>query len=85
MIYALRSSLATDSRLVELLRSGQLTDPTLHAEALKLLQKHPAIDMARADVQRWASIARREIRRLLTSPARAVFETLCDFVVEKTH
>ncbi|MEV6766853.1 polyprenyl synthetase family protein [Streptomyces sp. NPDC051105] len=84
MIYALRSSLAADTRLVELLRSGQLTDDTLHAEALKLLQEHPAIDMARADVRKWANIARQEIRNLPNSPARAVFEELCDFVVEKT-
>ncbi|WEO95430.1 polyprenyl synthetase family protein [Streptomyces sp. FXJ1.172] len=84
MIYVLRSSLPSDQRLVELLRSGQLTDPALHAEALSLLQEHPAIDMARAEVQKWANIARREIRDLPSSPARDVFEALCDFVVTKT-
>ncbi|SCF72157.1 heptaprenyl diphosphate synthase [Streptomyces sp. Cmuel-A718b] len=85
MIYALRSSHPSDARLVELLRAGQLTDPAQHAEALALLQKHPAIDMARAEVREWAEVARREIRGLPDAPARAVFEALCDFVVEKTR
>ncbi|MFY4721396.1 polyprenyl synthetase family protein [Streptomyces sp. LaBMicrA B280] len=84
MIYAARSALATDARLVELMRSGQLTDPALHAEALKLLQEHPAVDMTRAEVRKWAGVARQEIADLPDSPARDVLEGLCDFVVDRT-
>ncbi|MGW0881072.1 polyprenyl synthetase family protein [Streptomyces sp. NPDC002671] len=85
MIFALRSALPADQRLVELLTSGRLTDPDLHSEALALLQEHPAIDMARAEVQKWANLARREIRALPGCPARDVFESLCDYVVNKTQ
>ncbi|MFF2011769.1 polyprenyl synthetase family protein [Streptomyces sp. NPDC058195] len=85
MIYAARSSVATDARLVELMRSGQLTDPALHAEALKLLQEHPAVEMTRAEVRKWAGVARQEIADLPSSPARDVLEMLCDFVVDRTE
>ncbi len=84
MIYALRSSVPSDARLVELLSRGQLTDPDLHAEALGLLQEHPALDMARAEVRNWADEARQEILALPDIPARAVFEALCDLVVDTT-
>ena len=38
-----------DARLIELL-DGDLSDDDLHAEALDLLRKHPALDDARAYV-----------------------------------
>ena len=41
MLHALRSAGPGDARLVELLASGELTDPALHAEALALLRAHP--------------------------------------------
>ncbi len=40
--------------------------------------------MARADLMRWAQLARDEILALPDVPARAAFEALCDFVVERT-
>jgi heptaprenyl diphosphate synthase len=83
MLHALRSDLPADARLVELLRSGEMTDPALHAEALGLLRSHPAMEMSRADARRWAGIARDEILALPDVPARAAFETLCDFVAER--
>jgi heptaprenyl diphosphate synthase len=84
MLHALRSSRPSDARLVALLRSGELADPALHAEALALLRTHPAMEMARADARRWAGIARDEILALPDVPARAAFEALCEFVVERT-
>jgi heptaprenyl diphosphate synthase len=84
MLYILRSSRPSDARLVQLLQSGELTDPALHAEALGLLRTHPAMDLARADARRWAGIARTEIRELPDIPARAAFEALCEFVTERT-
>ncbi|WP_433894149.1 polyprenyl synthetase family protein [Streptomyces sp. CA-111067] len=84
MLYAAHSSAPSDARLVDLLHRGQLTDPDLHAEALALLREHEAIDLARAEVRRWAEAARVECAGLPDIPARAVFERLCDFVVERT-
>jgi len=84
MLHALRVAGPGDARLVELLSSGKLTDPDLHAEALGLLRAHPAMELARADLREWAGVARQEIMALPDVPARAAFEGLCDFVVERT-
>jgi heptaprenyl diphosphate synthase len=84
MLHALRSAGPGDARLVELLSRGELTDPALHAEALALLRVHPAMAKARADTRRWAERARDEILALPDVPARAAFEALCEFVVERT-
>ena len=79
-IYALQSVEPSDARLIELLRLGPLTDHNLHAEALELLRAHPSIDMARAEVRKWAGIAEHEISALPDSPARSVFVAMCDLV-----
>jgi heptaprenyl diphosphate synthase len=71
-------------RLAELLSSADLTDPRLHAEALALLRAHPAMDAARADLREWAQAARDQVSGLPAGPARAAFETLCDYVVSRT-
>jgi heptaprenyl diphosphate synthase len=84
VLHALRSAGPGDARLVELLSRGELTDPALHGEALALLRAHPAMDKARADSRRWAERARDEILALPDVPARAAFEALCEFVVERT-
>jgi heptaprenyl diphosphate synthase len=84
MLYALRSAEPAGARLSELLRSGELTDPWLHAEALALLRSHPAMETARADLRGWVDTARREILALPPVAARSAFEALCDFVVERT-
>ncbi len=84
MLYALRSARPGDGRLVELLSMPDLADPALHAEALSLLRAHPAMEMARADTRGWAEAARTEILGLPDVPARAAFEGLCEFVVERT-
>jgi heptaprenyl diphosphate synthase len=84
MLHALRSAAPSDARLVELLNMPDLSDPALHVEALGLLRAHPAMAMAGADTRRWAELARGEILRLPDVPARAAFEALCEFVVERT-
>jgi len=84
MLHALRAAGPGDARLVELLSRGELTDPAQHAEALGLLRAHPAMEMARADTRRWAVTARQKILALPDVPARAAFEALCEFVVERT-
>jgi geranylgeranyl pyrophosphate synthase len=84
VLHALRSADPASGRLHELLGSGELTDPRLHAEALALLRVHPAMEAARADLRGWADVARREIEGLPPCSARAAFEALCDFVVERS-
>ena len=73
-----------DERLRELLLTSDLTDEPLHAEALRLLRAHPAMEAARADLRYWIAVARDEISALPDVPARAAFESLCDYVVDRT-
>jgi heptaprenyl diphosphate synthase len=84
MLHALRSGGARDARLIELLRQEKITDPAQHSEALSLLREHPAMELARQDLRRWAEVARDEIRGLPPLPARDAFETICEFVVERS-
>jgi heptaprenyl diphosphate synthase len=84
VLHALRSARPTDTRLVDLLSGGDLADPVRCAEALELLRMHPAMAESKADLRRWADMARGEILALPDVPARAAFEALCGFVVERT-
>jgi heptaprenyl diphosphate synthase len=83
VLHALASTDPADARLQELLR-GDLTDDARHAEALTLLRAHPAMDLARADLKRWADDARSVLAPLPDIPARALLESLCDVVVART-
>jgi len=88
MLHALstpaRSGGSGHARLIELLGQDKITDPAQHSEALGLLREHPAMEMARADLRHWAGTARDEIRALPEVPARDAFETICEFVVERS-
>ena len=84
VLHALRSANPDGNRLRELLIDADLTDPPLHAEALGLLRAHPAMTAARADLRRWADKARKQVLALPDVPARTAFESLCDYVVERT-
>jgi geranylgeranyl pyrophosphate synthase len=83
VLHALRTPGDGGGRLAELLGSD-LTDDSLRAEALDLLRGHPAMDAARADMRTWAATARDQIAALPDVPARAAFEAMCSFVVERT-
>jgi heptaprenyl diphosphate synthase len=83
VLHALRSGDRDDERLHELL-TADLTDESLHAEALGLLRAHPAMEAARADLEYWVEAARAEISGLPDVPARAAFEALCDYVLDRT-
>ncbi len=84
VLHAMRSTGPADERLRELLARGPLTDDAAHAEALALLRAHPGMDAARADLAKWAGRARQQILALPPVWARAAFEKLCDFVVERS-
>src|SRR5580692_2736283 len=79
VLYALRSSDPAGERLRWLLTEADLTDASLHAEALSLLQVSPALGEARETVRTWIAGARSRLTQLPNVPARAAFESLCDF------
>jgi heptaprenyl diphosphate synthase len=84
VLYALRLSDPSSARLRSLLESADLTDPALHAEALSLLRESPALAEARETVRSWIADARSLVTQLPNVPARAAFESLCDFVITRT-
>ncbi|MGZ4537360.1 MAG: polyprenyl synthetase family protein [Nocardioidaceae bacterium] len=83
VLHVRRANHPADARLLELL-DRDLDDDALHAEALGLLRRHPAMDAARADLRRWADDARAVLEPLPVSPARAAMEALCEVVVART-
>jgi heptaprenyl diphosphate synthase len=83
MLYARQADDPADERLRELL-SGPISDDGDHAEALRLLRAHPAMDRARADVQRWADEAREVLAPLPDVPAKRALEAVCDQAVGRT-
>jgi heptaprenyl diphosphate synthase len=84
MLHALRMAGPGDTRLVELLSQGELTDPAEISEALGLLRAHPAMDQAMSDMRAWVQRARDEISGLPDVAARGAFEAFCDFVIERS-
>ncbi|MEV6394285.1 polyprenyl synthetase family protein [Streptomyces sp. NPDC051907] len=71
-----------DLKLVELI-DGDLTDDARHAEALRLLRDHPALEQARRDTVRYAEEARATLAPLPECYAKAALEELCDAVVHR--
>ena len=55
-----------------------------HAEALALLRAHPAMDAARADLQRVVDDARSVLAPLPSGPVRSALEALCDSLATRT-
>ncbi len=72
-----------DARLRELLQLD-LADDELHAEALRLLRKHPALERARRETLRYAEEARALLAPLPECPAKAALQGLCDAVAIRT-
>ncbi|MDH6134022.1 heptaprenyl diphosphate synthase [Kitasatospora sp. MAA4] len=72
-----------DARLRELLQLD-LTDDQLHAEALRLLRRHPALERARRETLRYAEEARALLAPLPECPAKAALQGLCDAVAIRT-
>jgi len=82
-LIALRDDDADGQRLRDLL-SRPLPDDDEHAEALKLLRAHPALDEARVVALAWADDARDAISVLPDGSHRRALEGLCDYVVTRT-
>ncbi|GAA1153024.1 polyprenyl synthetase family protein [Streptomyces hebeiensis] len=71
-----------DLALVELL-AGDLADDARHAEALRLLRAHPALERARRETVRYAEAARAMLAPLPECDAKRALEELCDAVVHR--
>jgi len=86
VFYALRSTSQEPSqvRLRALLSRDDLADQELHSEALELLRRSPALEEARETVRTWIGGATALLAKLPDVPARAAFESLCDFVITRT-
>ena len=76
-------SIDTDPRLQDLL-TRPLIDDADHAEALRRLREHAALDAARDEARRWADRARDTLADLPEGSAREALAALCDFVVTRT-
>ncbi|MFE7128613.1 polyprenyl synthetase family protein [Streptomyces sp. NPDC057617] len=74
--------LPDDLALVELL-DGDLADDARHAEALRRLRAHPALEQARRDTVRYAEEARSTLTPLPECYAKAALVELCDAVVHR--
>jgi heptaprenyl diphosphate synthase len=83
VLHVRQSDDPADTRLRQLL-DGPIGDDSAHAEALRLLRAHPAMETARAEVRRCADAARSLLAGLPDIPARTALASLCDVVVERT-
>jgi heptaprenyl diphosphate synthase len=72
-----------DARLLQLL-DADLTDDDLHAEALDLLRKHPAMTQARAFVVARAQEAKALLTALPDGPVRDALESFADLVAVRS-
>jgi heptaprenyl diphosphate synthase len=82
-LMALASGDPADARLHELLRAD-LSDDQLHAEALDLLRKHPAMDQARAYVLERATEAKSLLSVLPQGSVRTALESFADIVATRS-
>jgi heptaprenyl diphosphate synthase len=86
VLYALASddADAASVRLREILVAGPVTDDAAHAEALALLRESAALKRARETVRSYTERARSSLVALPQAPPRTAFESLCDFIADRT-
>lgn len=82
-LLAQRSTDPADARLLELLGSD-LSQASLHAEALGLLRAHPALAQARAYVIELATEAKALLDAVPAGPVREALDTFADLVATRT-
>ncbi|MFF4340425.1 polyprenyl synthetase family protein [Kitasatospora sp. NPDC001540] len=73
-----------DARLRALLDTDLAADDDAHAEALRLLRRHPALERARRETLRYAEEARALLDTLPDCPAKSALQELCDTVAIRT-
>ncbi|MFG3529015.1 polyprenyl synthetase family protein [Streptomyces sp. NPDC047917] len=79
---ALAEGKPDDLELVALL-DGDLSDDARHAEALRRLRAHPALEQAKRDTVRYAEEARATLTPLPEGYAKSALCELCDAVVHR--
>lgn len=84
VLLAQRSTDPSDARLVELL-GLDLSDDALHAEALDLLRKHPAMDEARTFVIERAGEAKERLAVVPEGPVRDALGAFADVVATRSR
>ena len=72
-----------DAELLALL-DADLTDDAALDRTIQLLRAHPAIELARTEIQRRAEVARGHLAAVPDGPARAALDALCETVVTRT-
>jgi heptaprenyl diphosphate synthase len=82
-LLAMQSQDPADGRLLELL-AGPLTDDAPHAEALRLLRAHPAMDEARAYVLELAREATGVLAVLPEGPVKEALVAFADLIATRT-
>jgi heptaprenyl diphosphate synthase len=83
VLMALASTDPADARLLELL-AADLSDDSLHAEALDLLRKHPAMDQARDYVLAQTATAKALLSVLEPGSVRTALEAFADVVATRS-
>jgi heptaprenyl diphosphate synthase len=83
VLMARASSRPQDARLLQLFESD-LSDDSLHAEALGLLRAHPAMDEARAYVVARAAEAKARLTVLPEGSVRTALESFADVVATRS-
>ena len=83
VLMAQASTDPADARLLDLL-AADLTDDVLHAEALDLLRRHPALTQARDYVVGEAARAKALLSVLDPGPVRDALESFADIVATRT-
>ncbi|WP_372446617.1 polyprenyl synthetase family protein [Nocardioides faecalis] len=87
VLMARASTDPADARLLELLdpeRTDLATDAEAHAEALRLLRAHPAMEEARSYVVARAQEAKKRLTVLPAGPVRAALEAFADVVAVRS-
>jgi geranylgeranyl pyrophosphate synthase len=83
VLMAQRSTAPEDERLLSLL-SGDLSDDALHAEALALLRRHPAMAQARAHVLAIAVEAQEQLKMLPEGPVRDALDAFAVLIATRS-
>jgi heptaprenyl diphosphate synthase len=83
VLIAARSTDPADARLLELL-GADLSDDQLHAEALDLLRKHPAMGEARTYVLERAREAQELLKVLPQGPVREALDAFAELIATRT-
>ncbi|WP_426242551.1 polyprenyl synthetase family protein [Nocardioides sp. LHG3406-4] len=83
VLMARASTDPADARLLELL-DADLSDDALHAEALELLRRHPAMEQARSYVAARTAEAKALLSVLPEGPVREALEAFADIVADRT-